>query len=145
MTDRDPGPGNAAPGDAGRGDDAFAEAAAALLRESAQNVDAATASRLNRARQAALDQYPRRPRLATWLAPALSTAAVLALAVGLWLNRAGAPAIPAPLTPAVESTADLDLLLADDSLEMLENLDFYAWLDADRSDDELRAALESAG
>ena len=45
----------------------------------------------------------------------------------------------------MESAADLDLLLATDSLEMLEDLEFYAWLDADRSAAELRAELEAAG
>lgn len=126
-----------------QGDDALAKAAGELLRRSAEDIDAATASRLNRARQAALAEMPRQRRGGPWLVPALSTAAVGALAIGLWLNR-GAE-LPAPAAPAVESAADMDLLLADDSLEMLEDLEFYAWLDADRSDVELRAELESAG
>jgi hypothetical protein len=86
----------------------------------------------------------RRPGRA-WLLPALSTAAVGALAVGLWLNRGPDPGVPAGPAPAVESAVDLDLLLAADSLEMLEDLEFYAWLDADLSASELRAELESAG
>lgn len=128
-----------------KGDDAFVKTAGELLRRSADDIDAATASRLNRARQAALADLPRRRRRAPWLVPALSTAAVGALAVGLWLNRGGSPELPATATPAVESAADLDLLLATDSLEMLEDLEFYAWLDADRSAAELRAELEAAG
>ena len=42
------------------------------------------------------------------------------------------------------SAADMELLLADDSLDMLEDLEFYAWLDADVSDAQLGAELESA-
>lgn len=127
------------------GDEHFANTASELLRRSAEDIDAATASRLNRARQAALGAMPRRRPASAWLLPALSTAAVGALAVGLWLNRGAGPELPAGTGPAVESAADMDLLLAPDSLEMLEDLEFYAWLDADLSDAELRAELESAG
>ena len=122
----------------------FTKTASELLRRSADDIDGATASRLNRARQAALAQLPRRRRAAHWLAPALSTAAVGALAVGLWLNPGIDRDVPV-LNPSADLTAaDMDLLLADDSLEMLEELEFYAWLDAERSDDELGAELESA-
>lgn len=127
------------------GDERFAKTAGELLRRSAEDLDAATASRLNRARQAALGEMPGRRRGSGWLVPALSTAAVGALAVGLWLNRGPDGDLPAAATPAVASAADMDLLLAADSLEMLEDLEFYAWLDADRSDAELRAELEAAG
>lgn len=127
------------------GDEQFARAAGELLRRSADDIDAATASRLNRARQAALEAVPRGRWGASWLVPALSTAAVGALAVGLWLTAGTDPAVPASPVPAVESAVDMDLLLAADSLEMLEDLEFYAWLDADRSDSDLRAELESAG
>jgi hypothetical protein len=131
---------------AGReGDEEFAKTAGQLLRRSAEDIDAATASRLNRARQAALGEMSRPRPASAWLVPALSTAAVGALAVGLWLNRGADPGLPAAPAPAIESAADMDLLLAADSLEMLEDLEFYAWLDADLSDTELRAELESAG
>jgi hypothetical protein len=128
----------------GEGDAAFAKTAGELLRRNADDIDAATASRLNRARQAALAEVPRRRRRTPWLVPGLSTVAVGALAVGLWLNRGAGPELPAIATPAVESAADMDLLLATD-LEMLEDLEFYAWLDADLSAAELHAELESAG
>ncbi len=124
--------------------DDFARTASELLRRSAEDIDGATASRLNRVRQAALEQLPNRRRTSHWLVPALSTAAVGALAVGLWLNPSVDRDLPVP-SPAAGLTADdMDLLLAADSLELLEDLEFYAWLDADRSDDELRAELESA-
>ncbi len=124
--------------------DDFARTASELLRRSAEDIDGATASRLNRVRQAALEQLPNRRRASHWLVPAVSAAAVGALAVGLWLNPSVDRDLPVPGPAAGLTADDMDLLLAADSLEMLEDLEFYAWLDADRSDDELRAELESA-
>ena len=95
---------------------------------------------------AALAAGPAGRRPASGWVPALSAAAVGAVAVGLWLARDGRP--PAPDLAAVtaaDSAADLELLLAGDNLEMLEDLEFYTWLDADRSEAELGAELESAG
>lgn len=132
MTTQDP--------DRQDGDEAFARAAGERLRRSADEIDAATASRLNRARQAALGQLPGRRSRPPWLVPALTAAAVCVIAVGLSLDRT-----PVPVAPAVESAADMDLLLADDSLEMLEDLEFYAWLDADLSPAELGDELGSEG
>jgi hypothetical protein len=124
--------------------DHFARTASELLRRSAEDLDGVTASRLNRARQAALEQLPNRRRALHWLVPALSTAAVGVLAISLWLNPGLDRDPPVLSSSAALTPADMDLLLADDSLEMLEDLDFYAWLDADRSDEELGAELESA-
>jgi hypothetical protein len=126
-------------------DEAFGQAAGEILRRNADAVDAATASRLNQARQAALAELPGRRARSPWLVPALTTAAVGVIAVGLALNRSAAPVGPVPVAPAVESAADMDLLLEDDSLEMLQDLEFYAWLDADLSPAELGAELESTG
>ena len=130
------------PRDARESEEAFSKAAGDLLRRSAEELDAATASQLNRARQAALEHIARPRRAARWLEPALSAAAVGTLAVGLWLTPGPVPDRPA--AAAVASAADMDLLLADDSLEMLEDLEFYDWLDADLSDSDLGAELESA-
>jgi hypothetical protein len=121
MTNPDPDDGN----------EGFARTASVLLRRSAEDIDGATASRLNRARQAALEQLPRGRRAARWLAPALSTAAVGALALALWLNPGIDRDAPVPNSSAALTAADMDLLLTDDSLEMLEDLEFYAWLDAE--------------
>jgi hypothetical protein len=142
MTDHaaEPPPGAARPGD-----DDFAGAAGQMLRESADDLDVTTAARLKRGRRAALDQLRDRRTGHAWVMPALSMAAVGALAVALWVSQGVAPRGTEPLAVTVESAADMDLLLAPDSLEMLEDLEFYDWLDAELSDDELRAELESAG
>jgi hypothetical protein len=126
-------------------DEVFGRAAGELLRQGAETIDAATASRLNQARQAALAQMPGRRARPPWLVPALTAAAVGVVAVGLALSGRDVPGGSASPVPALESAADMDLLLEDDSLEMLENLEFYAWMDADLSPAELGAELESTG
>lgn len=103
----------------------------ALLDQSAESLDAATLSRLNRARQAALAQPDLRHR---HVGLALAGAAALALAIGVG-HRAFAPA-RMPLEQAATPDGNaLDALAADDDgLELSEDLDFYAWLDAGQDD-----------
>ncbi len=108
-----------------------------LLDQSAQEFDAATLSRLNRARQAALGQA--RPSAAQrWFLPAgLASACVLLLAVAAWHSYAppGGMAPALPLAAATGSNSgDIDLVSSDDSLELYQNLEFYAWLDAQDQD-----------
>jgi anti-sigma-K factor RskA len=118
----------------------------ARLDESARDLDAATLSRLNQARQAALAAArPRAPwwRFAPWIVGATATAA-LALAVGLALTLPGSPesavvtvaasvdaAGPdvADLDASGLEVADLDMLAAPDDLALYEDMEFYAWLD----------------
>ncbi|HET8941689.1 MAG TPA: hypothetical protein VFN13_06865 [Rudaea sp.] len=110
--------------------------AKALLDVSAQSLDAATLSRLNRARQSALAQRHR--RAGWWLPAGLVSACMLLLAVGIWQKRA-------PEHPATSSSAssnamanfqpdDLQMVSGEDSLDLYQNLDFYAWLDAQQSE-----------
>jgi hypothetical protein len=82
------------------GDDHFSSVAGRMLRESADKLDAATAARLNRGRQAALDGSRDRRTGRGWVIPALSTAAVGALAVALWVSQGVAPGRSEPLAPA---------------------------------------------
>ena len=109
-----------------------------LLDESALALDAATMSRLNRARQAALARHAPRRRAAWMLMPAgVAGACALLLAVGMWHGRSPQNE-PAPAQPAVAGSAmnpaDLDLIASGDNLEMMQDLDFYAWLDAQDQD-----------
>lgn len=103
----------------------------ARLDESARDLDAATLSRLNQARQAALAAArPRAPwwRFAPWLVGATATAA-LALAVGLALTLPGSPEpVVAPVAAGLDA-ADFDMLSAPDDLALYEDMEFYAWLD----------------
>ena len=106
-----------------------------LLDESAEGLDVATLSRLNRARQAALAQA--RPRaMQRWFLPAgMASACMLLLAVFAWhsYGPTGAPSLSeVPFTASASSSAgDIDLVSSDDSLELYQDLEFYAWLDAE--------------
>ncbi|GEM_PF-412867 len=124
----------------------LATAAGDLLRRSADELDAATLSRLNRARQAAVAGLPPAGARPGWLTPAYSAGAVALLVVGVWLGRTGDPGALPDQTAAQPLVAqDLDVLLAGENLEMMEELEFYAWLDPALSDAELQAELEAAG
>ena len=120
----------------------LATVAGDLLQRSADELDAVTLSRLNRARQAAVASLRPASTWRGWLLPAYSAAAVAMLIVAIWVGRTVGPA-PTPANPAV--VQDLDVLLAGENLEMMEDLEFYAWLDPELSDAELQAELEAAG
>jgi hypothetical protein len=126
----------------------LAREAGARLRASADGLDAATRSRLNQARQRALDELRPRRRAAPWLWPAAATAAVATLAVSLLLPGRLPPAVDDLATPGPAVVADLEILLPGEApadLEMMEDLEFYAWLDEGRSPEELRAELDGVG
>jgi hypothetical protein len=114
----------------------WAESVRRELDEHAESLDAATRSRLNRARQSALMEAAR-PRwswfarpLRVWL-PA-GAAAALALAAVLqptMFERGGkSPEIGAGAIPA-GPTEELELMQQPESLELYEDQEFYAWLD----------------
>lgn len=100
-----------------------------LFDASVANLDGATRARLAQARNRALEARER-PGFAALLMPprwiaAVSAAALAAVAVLAIWQGGGAPDRP------VEAAAlnDLELLLAPDEFEMLEELEFYAWLE----------------
>ncbi len=135
-------------------DEPLARKAQELLRDSAEHLDAATRSRLTRARHEALAEMGqgRRARVFSQWAPVGMVAATAVLAALLWI---GEPVPPGPgpdvatviadrdLAPDVAT--DLDLLLAEESLEMIEDLEFFTWLDANMSTEELQAELGAIG
>jgi hypothetical protein len=102
-----------------------------LLRESAENLDGRTRSRLTQARHAALAELESgKSQKIRWMLPAGAAAAGV-LAVAMLSNRA-----PVTQPDAVAVVEDIEIMTAGDSLEMYENLEFYAWLD-EVSDEEL--------
>ena len=110
----------------------WVERALALLDQSAESLDAATLSRLNRARQAALAQHRRSAGLG-WLIGAGLAGATVALLLAFGITHHGALS-PAVSLLALEQGADAEVVAADDNLDLYENLDFYAWLDAEQQD-----------
>lgn len=105
----------------------IAERARQLFTESVQSVDGQTRSKLAQARARAVEAASQR-RNRWWFAPSslvpIGGVAAAALAVALIWQGAEIPS--ATMQPAVIS--DLDLLLEGEDLDLLEELDFYAWL-----------------
>ena len=106
-----------------------------VFDHSVGELDGATRSKLTQARYRALAELERPGLAQQWLAwrPQAAAAALVVVAVGAgWLFIDG----DAPLAP-VESIADVtdsdvsdfELLLSDEDLELIEELEFYAWLD----------------
>ena len=116
-----------------RDNEAWLERSLALLQQSADGLDAATLSRLNRARQAALAQSRHATRL--WWGAAFAGAFALVLALGV-VRHDVAPVAPPPAVPSQDGGAIDALASDDDNAEMVDDLDFYAWLDAQQHDDE---------
>ena len=102
-------------------DEKLEQTAKRLFDESVDGLDAATLSRLNRGRQAALEAAGSgRSQWILW-APATGVAAAAIVAV-VMLNE--------PTVDVTDATAtDLDIILGEESIEMIEELEFYAWLD----------------
>lgn len=135
-------------------DEQFVQTAQELLRDSTEHLDGATLSRLNQARQQALAELSHnnsRSRSSWWI-PAGAVVATAVLAAILWTGQMTLPTGGAienqnfvagemPLDIAI----DVELLLAEESLEMIEDLEFFAWLDAGLSAEELQAELELTG
>ena len=136
-------------------DDAFVEQAGSMLRDGAETLDASTRSRLNRTRQKALLELRERSRMQRWIAdqwvPAFGAAFIALLAAGLWFGvgmQTGSEnmlqqATVAPVDPG--DLADLNILLADENLEMIEDLEFYLWMDVELTRQQLEAELEATG
>lgn len=102
----------------------FEKQAKEAFDDSVDALDAATLSRLNRGRQAALAQSGR-PGFAglsgsRWM-PAIGLAAAVLLVVVTLRGPADVDVIAAP-------ASDLEILLSEESIEMLEDLEFYSWL-----------------
>ena len=112
-------------------EDAFVERAKQRFDESVAGLDGETRSRLNRGRQAALAEIASGGR--TWIdwAPAAGVTVAALVAVVMWT---GSPPTD-ELMPSNAST-DIEILFTEDSFEMLEDLEFYSWIELDEETDE---------
>ena len=106
-----------------KSDDKFAQEAKALFDESVDKLDAATLSTLNQGRHRALDEL--HSSRAAWMrwAPAAGVAAAVVLAVMVTLPR------PDAVDVMPTNVTDMEILLGEDSIEMLEDLEFYTFID----------------
>ncbi len=92
------------------------------LDSAAQSIDAATRSRLNLARQQALRQGRPRAHSGWAWGGGLATAGATVLAFTLWYQNPEAGLAPDPMIE------DIDILAAEEDLELIEELEFYHWL-----------------
>ena len=111
----------------------FERNARRVLEESLGRIDARTRSRLNQARQAALQAAVGRPRRGwhslTLMPAAGAAAAALLVAVMLWHREPSG--VEPPLfegRPPAVTAEDVDLLADKDALDLMEGWDgFYEW------------------
>jgi len=93
------------------------------LDEQSEHLDAATLSKLNQARQAALAQVnPKPSRLKNnWLPASGLAAAVLLTSVFLFRSEE-------ITTNSNHGMDDIEIIASSDNLDLYEQLDFYMWL-----------------
>ena len=107
-----------------------------LFEASVAELDAHTASRLARARAAAVAELDsRRPPAWQWAAP-VALAASAALVAVLLTRTPGEPPAPVAASEAAAGIEAIELLVEDDDLELAaEDPEFYAWLELAALDD----------
>ncbi|MEX2122740.1 MAG: hypothetical protein WD795_02525 [Woeseia sp.] len=115
-------------------DGRLAERARQLFDESVRELDAETLSRLNRSRHNALAELKSGSTDLRWLrwTPAAAVAAAAVAAVVVW-RAPDLDQLPSDVA------SDFEMLLAEEELEMLEDLEFYRWLALDETAEETGA------
>ena len=108
-------------------DKCLADAAKQRFDESVESLNAATLSRLNKGRHEALAELQNAGSAPQWARWAPATGVAAAALVALIVMRGPPVALPPPEAPVTAS--DFEILLDDQALEMLEDLEFYSWID----------------
>jgi hypothetical protein len=119
-------------------DELFAQKAKVMFEQSVDSLDGQTRSRLNQSRQAALAELDSGTvSLVSWgrwthWAPAAGVAAVAVAAVVLWSGNLTFDTGIGPIDP-IESAVprDFELLMTEESFDMLQDLEFYSWIEID--------------
>lgn len=107
-------------------DQRLADTAKQLFDESVDSLNAATLSRLNKGRHEALAELQNATSVRQWVRWAPATGIAAAALVAVMLVR-GPVEVTLPEVPVTAS--DIEILLDDQALEMLEDLEFYSWID----------------
>lgn len=100
-----------------------------LFDESVDSLDAATLSRLNQGRHAALEQLHSGRSTAAWGRWVPLTGVAAAALITVIVVRG-----PETVDLPTASVTDFEILLEGENLEMLEDLEFYSWLEASELD-----------
>jgi len=119
-------------------DNALARRSKALFDASVSGLDAHVRSRLTQARHAAVEarEHKRRPWFSYVRLPVVGVATVaLAVCIGIAMDFMSSRGDGQPLSAALAAD-DLALLADADNLDLIEDMEFYAWLDTDAGDNE---------
>jgi hypothetical protein len=107
-------------------DERLEQSAKAAFDDSVDRLDAATLSKLNQGRQAALAEIAASPgrQWLRWMpVTGVATAALVAVLVFRGPEQSIEPFESDPIA------TDFEILIGDDELEMIEELEFYSWID----------------
>ena len=107
--------------------DRLEERSRELFEDSVERLDARTRSRLNQARQRALDEIKKGSTRRYWLGAPLGGLAAAALIAVLLIRGGGEPGAPA-LENGGLWLDDFDIVADTDSFEMIQDVEFYSWL-----------------
>lgn len=105
----------------------FVAGTKAAFDRSVDGLDGATRSQLNRSRQRALAELATGNGFGRWYRPVPLAGMAAAVLVAVLFN--GTRDIEGLAPPA--SVSDFEILLDSEDLEMLEDLEFYSWIDLD--------------
>lgn len=108
-------------------DKRFEENAKAAFDGSVERLDAATLSKLNQGRQAALAELVKASPVRQWSRWMPATGMAAAALVAIVVLRG--PATVEPPDGSNATVTDFEILMGDDALDMLEELEFYSWID----------------
>ena len=103
-------------------DEDFSRKAKEAFDTSVEQLDAATLSKQNRGRLEALAELQQPARQWSYWMPATGVAAAVLVAIVMVQAPNGVEEIPT-------AVSDMEILLGEDSIEMLEELEFYSWID----------------
>lgn len=105
--------------------DDFAAQAKGAFDDSVERLDAAALSRLNQGRHAALEQLHGARTAGVWGSWVPLTGVAAAALIAVMVVR-GPESVDLPTA----LVTDFEILLEGENLEMLEDLEFYSWLEA---------------
>lgn len=108
-------------------DKVFEKSAKAMFDDSVERLDAATLSKLNQGRQAALAEMASASPSGQWSRWMPATGMAAAALVAVVVLRGPAPVDP--LDGTKSTVTDFEILMSDDALDMIEELEFYTWID----------------
>jgi hypothetical protein len=111
----------------------FEDKARAAFEDSVERLDASTRSKLTQARNRALDEASKGAVRRRWLWAPAGGIALAAIVAVVMLNADGSRSAADSAALALE---DIDIVADSENLDMLEDVEFYMWLDHATADEQ---------